>query len=57
MLTTPSYLPTVDFSSQFAMRKGSKRLTGAHCILGERFAMALVDCGRRSSVCVRCTVR
>lgn len=36
MLTTPSYLPTVDFNSQFAMRKRSKGRTGANCILGAK---------------------
>lgn len=29
MLTTPRYLSTVDFYSQFAMRKGSKRPNGS----------------------------
>lgn len=37
-LTTPNYLPIVDFNSQFAMRKRSKGLTRAHCTLGARIA-------------------
>lgn len=57
MLTTPSYLPTVDFNSQFAMRKGAKGRTRAHCILGARIAMALVGYGGCSSVCMRCSGR
>lgn len=55
-LTTPNYLPIVDFNSQFAMRKRSKGLTRAHCTLGARIARDLLGCGSRSSVCMVCTV-